>query len=132
MGSGFMAFPDEIRYEQSARMLRNLSEFKLKASLVNMFSASARPGDVLIKTIPAAVQFVSAKTFGLQLYESKNSFPIFLFNLLVHCCILVILYKLSNHILHDNVLSLFSVLTWCLLLNSYIYLRHALPYDLSL
>lgn len=132
IGDGFLAFPDEFRYAQSGSMLKNLSEKDIKSSIINIFSAQGRPGDVLIKTIPNSVQFVTAKIFGLSYYERNNSFPLFIFNYLVYIGILVLTYRLGYHILKNNILTLFSVLTYGLFTNSYIYIRHALPYDASL
>lgn len=132
IGSGFLAFPDEFRYILSRDALKNLSELELKSSIINIFSAHGRPGDIIIKTIPSAFQFLSAKIFGLEYYESKNSFPLFLFNFLIYSCILLIIYKLANLTLKNNFFAFFSVLIYSTLTNSHIYLRHALPYDTSL
>src|SRR6185295_17018051 len=77
-------------------------------------------------------QYASAKLFGLYYYENMNSYPLFLFNFLIYCLILVVHYRFSRLIFKDNILALISVLMYSALTNSYLYLRHALPYDMSL
>jgi hypothetical protein len=132
IGTGFLAFPDEMRYCQSGKALQHLSELKIGAAIKDIFSIQGRPADGLIKIVPNALQYVTAIFFGLNYYESKNSYPLFIFNFIVYCLILVIHYKFSNILLKDDYLALLSVLLYCTLTNSYLYLRHALPYDVSL
>ncbi len=91
LGSGFLAFPDEFRYASSGSALKDFSELELKSGIRNIFSTEGRPGDALIKTIPNAIQFVSSKILCVDFYESKNSFPLFLFNFSIYACILLII-----------------------------------------
>ncbi|MFZ5449843.1 MAG: hypothetical protein ACOZFS_14530 [Thermodesulfobacteriota bacterium] len=132
IGAGFLTFDDETRYYQSGRALQHLLELNIHAAIKNIFSTQARPADTIIKIIPNAIQYATADIFKLSYYESKNSYPLFIFNFIIYCCILVIHYKFSKLILLDSSLALFSVLLFSALTNSYVYLRHAVPYDLSL
>ncbi len=132
IGTGFRALIDEFRYGRSGIALLNLSEFRLLDAIEAVFSTHGRPADALIKTIPNAFQFLTAKLFNLEFYESTNSFPLFLFNFASYCLILVYQYKLSKILFKDKLLALFSVLIYSTLTNSHLYLRHALPYDTSL
>lgn len=132
IGNGFLAFPDEWRHIAAGHVLKHLQSGEFKSALVTVFSTQGRPVDTIIKTIPNGFQYISAQILGLEYYESANSFPLFLFNFIVYCLILIVHYKFSKLILKDKTWILFSVLVLGCLANSYIYLRHGLPYDTSL
>ncbi len=132
IGEGFLTFPDELRYIPSGKVLENVAHLDIKEATANLNKTQGRPGDTLIKTIPSAVQFITAELFGMETYESANSFPLFLFNFVIYCLILLQLYKIAKFLLKDRVTALFSVLLYCCLINGHIYLRHTLPYDCSL
>jgi len=132
IGNGFLAFPDEIRYIISGKILKEFQTGNLYGALENVFSTQARPADTLIKTIPNIIQYLTAKIFGLEYYETKNSYGPFLFNFAVYIGILRILYKISKLFLKNETQSLLCVFIFSCLANSYIYIRHGLPYDTSL
>jgi hypothetical protein len=132
IGTGFLAFPDEIRYCQSGIALHYFSELKISSAIKVFFSTQGRPADALLNIIPIAVQSVTSQLFNLNCYESSNSYPLFIFNFIIYCLILIIHYKFSKLLLKSCFLALMSVLLFSILTNSYIYLRHALPYDKSL
>lgn len=69
-----LAFPDEIRYIISGKILKEFQTGNLYGALENVFSTQARPADTLIKTIPNIIQYLTAKIFGLEYYETKNSY----------------------------------------------------------
>jgi hypothetical protein len=132
IGAGFLAFPDEVRYCQSGRALQHITELKIKAAIKDIYLIQGRPADAIINLIPNAIQYVTARIFNLNFYDPYNSYPLFLFNFFIYCLILVIFFKISKLLLKDTDLALISVLLYSTLTNSYLYLRHALPYDLSL
>lgn len=131
-GDGFLAFPDEQRYMASGHVLESLSHFNITEAAANLNKTQGRPGETLIKTIPSALQFISAELFGLETYERQNSYLLFLFNFIIYCFVLKYIYKIAYTILADKTTALLSVIIYCCLVNSYIYLRHTLPYDSSL
>ncbi len=132
IGNGFLSFPDENRYIKSGIALKKISESNFKSGITAIFQTKGRPGDAIIKLIPNSLQYISSKILRLDYYESNNSFFLFLFNYIIYIGILILIYKLANHIFKNNTFSLFSVLVYSTLTNSYLYLRHALPYDTSL
>jgi hypothetical protein len=132
IGSGFLALPDEIRYVAAIDALQYLSKLKIIPAIDALFSTQARPAETLVKMIPAAVQYASSKVMHLNLSESRNTYPIFVFNFIIYCCILRYHFNISNILLKDRLWALVSVLFFSALTNSYLYLRHALPYDESL
>jgi hypothetical protein len=131
-GKGFLTFPDESRYLKSGEILVSLAHGDAREAAANIFRTDGRPGEAIIKIIPAGLQYASAELHGLETYESQNSYPLFLFNFLVYVLILLVHYRIAKLLLTDKALALFSVLMYCCLANSYIYLRHTLPYDCSL
>ena len=132
IGEGFMTFPDENRYIPAGWVLERLATADLKGAANALNCAQGRPGDVLIKTIPAAVQFATAELTGMETYQSQNFYPLFIFNFLVYCLTLFMVFKIGVALLKDRVAALCAVVLYCCLVNSYIYLRHTLPYDESL
>ncbi len=132
IGNGFMALIDESVYYCSGKALQDVKNLMIVDAIDAVFSAGHRPADAMIKTIPHALQFISADIFKLQWYESKNSYPLFIYNFVVFCLILIVHFKFSKRILKDNYLALISVIFFSSMTNSYLYLRHAQPYDLSL
>jgi len=132
VGKGFLAFPDEFRYSQSVRAVVNALKLDITSAFHALFSTQGRPADTLIKTIPASIQLLIEKVWGLELYESRNSYPLFVFNFIVYILLIWVHYKLSHIVFKSKKLSLLSTLLMCTFLNSYIYLRHALPYDFSM
>ncbi|HOY33070.1 MAG TPA: hypothetical protein PKW80_14415 [Bacteroidales bacterium] len=132
IGEGALAFSDEFRHRYSLMVAYDLANLNFKDAVSYIFSAMGRPLYVLIDMIPALLQFLTAKIFHLDVYESDNSYPLFIFNFIIYCCILIIHYKFSKRVVKDQSLALFSVLLFATLTNSYLYLRHAFPYDAGL
>jgi hypothetical protein len=132
ISSGMFAFPDESRYDGSLRALFNLRKLDLNGFLHAIFSTDARPGDAFIRIISAFLQRLSTKLFNIDFFDPHNTYPIFVFNYIIHLSILVIHYKLSKRFFKEQLPALLSVLIFSSLTNSYFYLRHALPYDSSL
>lgn len=131
-GSGFLALYDEKRIMKSNYALNHFQRGEIDSAINMLFSTEARPGAATINLIPIAAMRMNAHFRGLSLYESRNSYPLFFFNLAIHCMILVVLYRLSFRLLNDDILSLFAVTAYSCLTNSNINLRHAFPYDACL
>ena len=131
-GSGFLALQDERRYEKSAKAIQCLTNYNIKGFFFEIFSTKGRPGETIVKIIPNSIQFITAKIFTLNVYETENSYPLFFFNFIVYCLTLVLHYKCSRLLLKNDSLSLLSVLIYSCFINPYLYLRHAVPYDSSL
>lgn len=129
-GKGFLAFPDEFIYRSSERAFQNILDNNIAAALNEIFTTQGRPGEALIKIIPCAIQYFSASVFNINYAE--NSYPMFVFNFFIYCSILIVHYKFSKLIFKMEFFALMSVLLYCCVTNSYIYLRHVLPYDTSL
>ncbi len=132
-GAGFLALPDEkAGYYASGKALKCFSEFKIKDAFESIFSIPGRPAEGILKTIPNAVQVVTAYLGKINYYESANSYPLFFYNYIVYCLLLFVHYRFSKFLFNESYLALISVILFSSLTNSYLYLRHALPYDASL
>ena len=127
-----MTFPDERRYIMSWSFLKHLSQGDLQGSIIALFSADGRPGNVLVQTIPAVGQFLSAKIWGWEFLESQNSAPVFVYNFLIYSLIIYVLYKIYKLLIPNDTLVLFGLLVYSILINSFVYLRHIFPYNESL
>jgi len=132
IGSGFLAFNDEVRYCQSGNAFQDFLELKLRAAITAIYFTQCRPVDAMFNLIPITLQYITGNIYNLNYYESHNSHIVFIINFVIYCCIILVHYKLSKLLLKDSYLALISVVLFSTLTNSYLYLRHALPYDRSL
>lgn len=134
-GQGFLSLPDERRgYYTSEKALEYLRQMQPRVALSWIFSPRqvARPLETIINFIPLLGQHITAMTFNLNRYESRNSYPLFAHNFIIYLLVLSVHYLFSRKILRNRFLALISLLLLSSLTNSYLYLRHALPYNLSL
>jgi len=129
---GFLTEPDERRYLNTWYFLKHLSQADWSGAIQPIFSAQGRPASVLLHTIPAGLQYLSAKIRHLELFESHNSDFVFGYNIFIYLLILIVFYRLSLLIFQNKILSLTGLLFYSVLVNNFIYLRHIYPYDESL
>jgi len=129
---GYMTEPDEKRYLMAWRALKHLMQGDIEGFSLAVFSAQGRPAEILVKMIPATLQFISAKIFHLDFFETQNFYIVFLFNFVIYTLTLWLLFKIFQFIFNNKTLSVFGVFSYSLLINSYVYLRHVYPYDTSL
>lgn len=132
IGKGFLALPDEMRYFTSGKAVTNFMNLRVGAGINALFNTHARPGDALLKMIPHYFQIKLAEFNNIPLYSPQNSYPLFIYNFLILVWIEIILYQFYVLIFKDKLKAIFNVLIFSCLTNSFIYLRHALPYDESL
>lgn len=130
--TGFMTFPDEFRFMAAGKVLDDIAKLDFSSACNAIFSTKSKPGDVILSTIPNAIQQLTGYISDTYCYESSNSYPLFIFNFIVYIFILIIHFKLSKLILKNSFLALVSVLLLSTLTNSYLYLRHVLAYDTSI
>lgn len=131
-GQGLLSFPDEFRYMAAEKVLKEIWAFDIPEACNAIFSTKSKPGDVILSTIPNAFQQLTGYISNIYCYDSRNSYPLFIFNFIVYCLILIVHYKFSKLLLKSSFLALISVLIFSTLTNSYLYLRHVLAYDTSL
>jgi hypothetical protein len=132
VGKGFLSLGDELRYYQSARLLRGIISFDYGQAIDAIFSANGRPFAVIFGVVPSIIQYASSVLQGVEMYSSFNSYAVFLYNFFIFSLILISIYKISELLFESKVTSLVTVLCYQGFVNSFLYLRHAQPYDLSL
>ena len=129
---GFLTEPDERRYLMSWSFLKHLLQGDWQGAIHAVFSAQGRPASILLHTIPASLQFISAKIRHLELFETQNFDVVFVYNLTINLITLYVLYRLFQLIFNNQILSLTGILFYSVLVNNFSYLRHIYPYDESL
>lgn len=132
VGKGFLSMPDEFIYTTVSNAVQSLSEGDLKSTFEYISLTRGRPGDCIVKMIPLELQRISSSKLGLSLFETKNAFPLFAFNYILFLLILFFIYLISFELTQNKLYALLSVVIYSNLTNSYVYLRHAFPYDFSL
>lgn len=132
VGKGLLAFPDETRVFASANLLRSVLDGNLQQAIVDLFSTQGRPGEVVLNLIPVGIQYITGQIFNLSTFQSSNTWPFFVFNFVTYLGILWFHYKIAFLLFKKKRHALIAVLLLVCLVNGYIYLRHALPYDKSL
>ena len=129
---GFLTEPDERRYLMTWIFLKHLLQGDWQGTVHAVFSAQGRPASILLHSIPAGLQFISAKIRHLELFETQNFDVVFVYNLTVNLITLYVLYRLFQLIFNNKILSLTGILFYSVLVNNFSYLRHIYPYDESL
>ncbi len=132
VNKGMLAFPDESRVFASANLINSLADGNITQAIADVFSTKGRPGQVIMNLLPVGVQYATGKLFGLSTFQPSNTWPFFLVNLAVYVGILWLQFKIAMLVFKNRTAALLGVLIFCCLTNSYVYLRHALPYDKSL
>lgn len=132
INKGMLAFPDETRVFASANLINSLTDGNITQAIADVFSTKGRPGQVIMNLLPVGVQYATGKLFGLSTFQPANTWPFFLINFAVYVGILWLQFKIAMLIFKNRTGALLGVLIFCCLTNSYVYLRHALPYDKSL
>ena len=132
-GKGLLTEPDEKRYYMTWSFLKHLSQGDLQGSIQAIFYLkSGRPIGFVLHSIPASLQFLSAKLFQLELFESKNAWPVFLYNFLIITLILYVLYRIFILIFQSETIALTGVFLTGIMVNYFVYLRHIYPYNEAL
>jgi len=132
LGNGMLSNPDEWRYLHAIRAVKMLSAGEVKECLYSIFSTDGRPGEVIIKMIPATIQIIFSDIVKLNILETNAFIPVYLFNFVIYLLLLIVHFRFTLLISESKTVSLLSVLLYATLTNSSLYLRHNFPYDLSL
>ncbi len=132
INAGFMTEPDERRYLMTWSFLKHLSQGDISTALHAVFSANGRPGSVLLHSIPASLQLISAKLMGWEIFETQNFMLVFIYNFIVNLFILFLLYRIYKRLFDNRTLALLGILLYSVLVNNFSYLRHIYPYNESL
>lgn len=131
MTSGHQFWPDEGHYLRAFGVLEQLCQGHIKEAVSILFESRGRPGFVVLSLLPAAIQKL-AGALGLSSSDLHYyDIPGF-FNVLCSLGVTVFLYIILLRAIKDRPLALTGIIVYSLLVNTNVYLRHLLPYDMSL
>jgi hypothetical protein len=131
ISSGHMFFLDENRFTAALQLVELRWKYPVEA-LSKFFEVDGRPGYILFSIIPAVMQ-KGVVMLGLVLVGSPRVYDISSFFNILYCLVIFIyLYIILRILVKDSRFAAMGVLLYGLLANSYVYIRHLLPYDLAL
>jgi hypothetical protein len=128
---GTRALIDESRYSFSLRALDSLTKKDITGFFYYLASTAGRPGNALLNLIPASIQGALFFVFGINPDTPPSYLVPLLFNCLVVTASMFLLYKISLLVWHNREVALIIVIIYSCLINSSIYIRHLLPYDMG-
>lgn len=129
---GVMSFGDENIYYESILAIESISNGNLKEFSAHINSSRGRPGEAFIRLIPASIQGLLYKFFGISPANPDSLKIPILFNIIINIVVLLFFFKLAHLLFKDYKYALLAVLLYKFLINSNIYLRHIFPYEKSL
>ena len=132
VGHGAMAFPDEERYYQSVEAIKSFAKGDLRAGGAHLIQTQGRPGDALLRLLPAAMQGIWHTVGGPGPHDPRSLLIPVLFTYGVSVLSLLLFYRLARMLLPTQAVALLSTLLYACLVNSNVYIRHILPYELGL
>lgn len=131
---GHFHLQDELRYRYTFAFIRELTELQVAEAMRQLFQFPlyARPLLVLVN-LPTALLQVAV----LLITGAKTESPFSLswasgFQVLGTIGVSLAVYVIAKKYLKSEVLALGSTVVYSLLINSNLYIRHILPYDLTL
>lgn len=132
LGNGYLANPDENRYITT----QQAAEYALKGDwyqlIRELYTLDARPGLVIV-TMPVAMLQIAVANLLLVPYNSFwPSLILQTFNLVIYVLLLIVLIRISCRFGFSIEVGLTGAVLYGLLQNSYVYIRHAFPYDIAL
>lgn len=141
LGKGALYFPDESRYLTSFNVIETFFEYdgnkiqRIAEFIFNQntsFDTSNRPGDVLVRMIPASFQFFAKELFGLPYTDPKSLLIAQFFNLFCIFGIAYGIYKIVYAFSQKKYFAQLGALTYLFIPASFLYSRHCISYDISL
>jgi hypothetical protein len=130
---GGWTFPDEYRYYNSYKALSNLGDNNLIGFFNEISITVGRPGDATLRLIPAAVQKFVFDRYGIHPTNPRSLLIPLSFNVIITLVLAYYFFRTALLLFKGNYFaSTVSVVAYSFLVNSNLYIRHILPYDMSL
>ena len=132
--SGQLYWADEFRYLHALHFLDDLRHGHTRTAAGWLFGeyTGARPGYILLSTVPAALQGLAYVAAGIA-PESQNFYLIpVIFNVAISLAAALVFFRLLVMVTADQWLALAGTVVYSLLTNTNIYARHLFPFDLAL
>ncbi|WP_426060734.1 hypothetical protein [Hymenobacter sp. B1770] len=131
IGHGLTSFVDEYRYFFTLEAVKNFAEGNLKEGIVSLYSTQGRPGDAFIRLLPAIIQAGLFKIFNINTNTPASLVTAAWMNWVILIINTVLFYSIAKSFFNDK-WSRVAVVMYASLVNSNIYIRHILPYDISI
>lgn len=132
LGRGALAFVDETLYFKATMALRALASGHLRAAVFDVVTNNARPGDAIVKMLPAALQAIPF-AFGVP---SANPLSLLIptaCNVAVSLVVVWLVFRLCERFSGgDGLIPVVVTVAYALLASSNVYVRHLFPYDWAL
>lgn len=129
---GAASLPDESRHYNSCLAAELFLQGEGRAAVRLLFDTEGRPGDAIVRLLPAAGQLGWRRVSG-QAYANPVSLRIATaWNLLVSLALTAVVWRLARRLLTGERAALLATAVHALLANTNLYLRHLLPYDAAL
>jgi len=133
LNAGALSLVDELVYIETINAVQSLLDGDLHAFSLHISSTSHLPGNNTIRFIPAVVQFLFCEWWGLPLLNPESLKIVTFFNVIISILILIVFYKISLILFdRDQKIAVFAAMIYAFLANTNMYIRHVLPYDISL
>ena len=132
MGKGTFFLPDEFRYSYSVRAAQLLLHGDWREFCASLASTAGRPGDALVRLVPALLQHALLALTGLNIATPTSNVVPVLFNYVAVSLSAWYFYRICLLLLQNRPLALLGSVVYACLTNTNIYLRHILPYDAAL
>lgn len=130
--SGHFQFADELRYLAAESLVDDLQAGQFREAAGQVFTASARPGFVLVSVIPVSMQRTAESVFHIPRGSRESYHIAAVFHVLVSLTIALTLYALARHWLSSGWGALLVTGVHALLTGSNLWIRHMVPYYESL
>lgn len=131
LGRGALSFPDENRYIRSYQGLELFINGDFSGGLKEIIINAGNPGFQIYCLVPTSIQWLYEKFFDQNHLSVKSLLIPQIFNLIVLALTIYLFYSVFR--LYINQFhSLFASALILLSFSSTVYLRHLLPYDLSI
>ncbi|MDB5229149.1 MAG: hypothetical protein JWN78_3342 [Bacteroidota bacterium] len=129
---GAMSQTDENMYYETVLALESLAHHNIKDFSWHINNARSRPGEMLLRILPAALQGILFHSKGISPANPDSlKIPVY-FNIIINLLVLFVLFKLAELLFRDENYALLSVVLYKCLANSNLYIRHVFPYEKGL
>lgn len=129
---GAFSSSDEWEYLETFYALKALQNLDFKAFCMHIASANAIPINATVKIIPVSLQFIVYNLYDLPIINPHSIRIVIIFNIIVSLLSTFVFYKILVKRLNDNTYALLGTVVFAFLATNFAYIRHILPYDLSL
>jgi len=131
LGRGALAFVDETWYFKSVLALQALRAGQLHLALWHVATTVARPGAVLVRLPIAALQAIPL-ALGVAASNPRSLLIAQSVNVGVSLATLFFFFEIGLVLSGDVASTAIAAVVYALLVNTNLYIRHLLPYDLAL